>query len=283
MDDTPRFYFTVHPGDLSRKRLPQGCHVMLVASAHWDDARKRFRIRRPPTDHIASVAVDCGGFTAARRWGRYPWEPAQYAEFARAVSRDLALDFVALMDYACERGVDRSTYETNIERIDATIANEIACRQADPALPWLPVLQGDTLEERRYDLDRRSELGMLPAARDPQAEGWSVQAGIGSICGRGARAAREVVRFYDGALPGTKVHVFGAHVGVLDDDVAAGALASWDSYSWSWARGARSDRAPDYLKRADESYGAYARRLARMYIDNTVAPRLSRPRTRPLW
>lgn len=269
----PTFYFTSHPGDLSRKRLPEGCHVMLVAAAHWDNDRQRFAVRRPPADHVAGMCVDSGGFTAARRWGRYPWTPEQYAGFIRAVSRDVPLAFCATLDYACERGVNREHYQTNTERIEATIANERACREVAPDLPWLPVLQGDTLEERAYDLARRRELGMLPTD----------YAGIGSVCGRGAAAARRVVRFYDGQLPGVKLHGFGMHIGALDDPVAMGALRSWDSYSWTWARGARSLRAPEYLKQDGENYSAYARRLAGLYLERTIEPRLARPRTLPLW
>ncbi len=263
----PTFYYTAHPGDLSRRRLPHGCHVMLVASAHWDDDRKRFRIRRPPADHIAGVCVDSGGFTAARRWGAYPWTAAEYAAFVRAVSRDVPLDFCACMDYACERGVNRSVLETNRQRIDATIRNEIACRAADQDLPWLPVLQGDNLEERAYDLGRRREMGLLPAE----------YVGIGSVCGRGAVAARNVIKFYTSQLFGVQYHAFGMHVAALDDDIVPGALKSWDSYSWTWARGARSDRAPEYRKRDDEPYAAYARRLAGLYDERVVAPRRARP------
>jgi hypothetical protein len=177
------------------------------------------------------------------------------------------------MDYACERDVNRAMYATNIQRIDATIANEAACRGAAPDLPWLPVLQGDTIKERAYDLARRRERGMLPES----------YAGIGSVCGRGAKAARAVVRFYDGRLPGVKFHGFGMHIGSLDDDVVMGALRSWDSYSWTWARGARSMRATEYVKCADETYASYARRLARLYSERTIEPRQRRPRTLPLW
>lgn len=240
---------------------------MLVAAAHWDDSRKRFQVRRPPADHVASICIDSGGFTAAKRWGAYPWEPAQYAEFIRAVSRDVPLDFCAILDYACERGVNREHYQTNVERIEATIENERACREAAPDLPWLPVLQGDTLEERSYDLSRRRGLGMLPTD----------YAGIGSVCGRGAKAARAVIRFYAAHLFGVRYHAFGMHVGAMDDKVVPGALRSWDSYSWTWARGARMERAPEYLKQEGESYSAYARRLAALYIENTIAPRLNRP------
>ena len=52
----------------------------------------------------------------------------------------------------------------------ATIRNESCCRQADPSLPWLPVLQGDTLSQRQFDLQLRRRLGLLPGQR----------AGIGS-------------------------------------------------------------------------------------------------------
>jgi hypothetical protein len=72
----PRFYWTAHPGDLIRTRLLPGAHVLIVASAFWDADRGRFRICRPPANHIASLAIDSGGFTAARKWGRYPWTPS---------------------------------------------------------------------------------------------------------------------------------------------------------------------------------------------------------------
>jgi hypothetical protein len=182
----PRFYFTVHPGDLSRRRLLPGCHLLLVAAAHWDALRQRFRVRRPPAVHIASLAVDSGGFTAARRWGQYPWSPRQYADFVQAVSRDVPLDWCASMDYACEPAVDRSRLATNRHRIEATLQLEHACRQVAPHLPWLPVLQGDMRAERAYDLARRQQEGLVPQRL----------AGVGSLCGRGARQAVQVLAFY---------------------------------------------------------------------------------------
>lgn len=240
---------------------------MLVAAAHWDDDRKRFKVNRPPADHVGGMCVDSGGFTAARRWGRYPWTSEQYADFVRASSRDVPLAFCAILDYACEPNVNRSILETNQQRIDATIANEVDCRKTAPELPWLPVLQGDNLAERAYDLARRRELGLLP-------ENY---AGIGSVCGRGAVAARRVIRFYADQLFGVCYHAFGMHIGALDDKIVPGALKSWDSYSWTWARGARQMRSMEYVKQDGESYSAYARRLAGLYLDNTIEPRLKRP------
>lgn len=265
----PRFYFTVHPGDMLRGRLIPGCCVMVVAAAHWDDERKRFRINRPPADHISSLCVDSGGFTAARRWGEYPWTPGQYADFVAEMSRDVPLDFCAIMDYACEPGVDRSINGTNIERIEATIANEVLCRTAVSELPWLPVLQGDSLAERDYDLEARRRADLLPEE----------YAGIGSMCGRGSRGARETILFYRDRLPGVKYHGFGMHIQALDDDQVFDTMRSWDSYSWNWGKGQKDvDRPPEYLRRPGETHTEQAGRLGRLYWQNTISPRLTRTR-----
>jgi hypothetical protein len=271
----PRFYFTLHPGDMLRARIIPGSYIMLVAAAHWDNARQRFKVRRPPIDHVASMCIDSGGFTAARRWGKYPWTVEQYVDFIRAVSRDIKLDFCSILDYACEPSVNRSAYQTNIERIEATIENEIACRKAAPDLPWLPILQGDSLEERQYDLDRRRELGLLPTD----------YAGIGSVCGRGAGGAAQVVKFYADRLPGVQYHGFGMHIQALDDDTVYAALRSWDSYSWTWGRGQTEiDRPPEYYwRKGEESYSTYTRRMAELYWKNTIQPRLIRARQITLW
>jgi hypothetical protein len=94
------FYFTCHRQDLTRTRLPHGCRVMLVASSLWQERPKRFRRVQLPVDHLSGWCLDSGGFTAAKRWGTYPWTPAQYADWAREMAVQLPLDFCATMDYA---------------------------------------------------------------------------------------------------------------------------------------------------------------------------------------
>jgi hypothetical protein len=270
---TPRFYFTAHPGDLIAGRILDGAHVMIVASAHWDNGRGRFKVRRPPSN-VASVCIDSGGFTAARRWGCYPWTPGQYADFVAEECRDCQLDFCAIMDYACEPSVNRDIYRTNRERIKATIRNEVRCVEAAPGLPWLPVLQGDSLEERTLDLRLRERVGVLP--RD--------YAGIGSMCGRGAVAARDVVKFYADRLPGVQFHGFGMHVQALDDDMVYAVMRSWDSYTWSWGRGKNDvDCPPECHHRPGESWTDYSKRLAEIYWKETVRPRLMAVRQLVLW
>ena len=263
-----RFYFTTHPGDLMRSRLPKGCAVMLVASAHWDEKRRRFKIRRPPAGHVGHVCIDSGGFNAARRWGTYPWSLEEYVDFCLAIGEEADLDFVACMDYACEPGVERSVHATNKARIDATHQNELEALERFPALPWLPVIQGDTIAEREYDLARRQALGIAP----------KTYAGIGSICGRSIPSAARTVLFLASQLPGVSFHGFGMNVRVLDNEAAWPHVRSWDSYAWTWPRGQLGvDRPEEYVQRPGETSSKYRGRIAQLYYKNTIAPRLAPP------
>lgn len=242
---------------------------MLVASAHWDNERKRFRVTRPPADWVSSICIDSGGFTAAKRWGKYPWSVGQYADFIGEVSRDVVLDFAAIMDYACEPSVNREVYRSNKERIKATIRNETECMRVAPDLPWLPVLQGDNQTERAFDIAIRRRIGMLPAG----------YAGIGSVCGRGRAGAVETILFYRDQLPGIKFHCFGMHIQALDNDFCFDAVKSWDSYGWNWGKGQKDkDRPKEYLRIPGETHSQLCKRLGSLYWQNTIAPRLDRAR-----
>lgn len=265
-EDRPRFYFTTHPRDAVRKSLLPGAYVLLVASAHWDAKNNRFKITRPPADHIAGFCIDSGGFTAARKWGKYPWTYRQYVDFIREMSRDVPVQFAAVMDYACIPSNGKKS-EINIDRIKATIQNEIALRELAPDIPWLPILQGDNFEERSEDLELRRALNLLPTE----------YAGIGSLVGRGIQAAIDTVQFYANELPGLKFHGFGIPIKALDDPVVFATTKSWDTYSWSWGRGKRN-MPEEYRKRENETHSAYTRRLASFYWDRTVCPRLMRGR-----
>jgi hypothetical protein len=272
MDNVPTstYYYTVHPGDMDRARIPAGAHVLAVASGFWDNARQRFKIKRPPADHIAALAIDSGGFTMAAKYGKYPWTMEQYIAFIRTMSADVPLVFCACMDYACERDVDRGIYATNRDRIKATIRNEIALRRLAPDLPWLGVLQGNTLEERALDVAIRRRIGLL-----------SPYMGIGSICRRGAIQAAKVICFYGEQLPGTRYHAFGLSVRTLDTPLAPRVyhlLRSWDSYTWSWNRGRVTGVAPHLVKQPWENYTDHTRRLAADYKDRVIGRRLAAPR-----
>ena len=132
-------------------------------------------------------------------------------------------------------------------------------RALAPDLPWLGVLQGDTLDERLFDVRCRRRLGLIFPLM-----------GIGSICGRRPSESATVIRSYRRWLPGVRYHAFGLDCRTLDgrDDVAS-AVQSWDSYAWNWPRGDRGASRPSFLLRAGgESWSTYTLRLA----DASVRP-----------
>lgn len=97
-----------------------------------------------------------------KKFGKYPWSVRQYTDFIWDVTRDVKLDFGAIMDYACEPSVNREIYRSNKERIKVTVRNEAECMRVAPDLPWLPVLQGDSLTEGGIgDGGRKIKTGRL--------------------------------------------------------------------------------------------------------------------------
>lgn len=265
-----RFYFTIHPGDMIKGRLLPDAHVMVVASSMWDEEAGKFRIRRPPADHIASLCVDSGGFVAAQRWGEYPWGAREYIEFAQSVSEGHNLDFIATLDYACERGVNRSQHATNRDRIQATVENALACINAAPSLPWLPVVQGWTLPEYDYCIQLYQEAGISLNS-----------AGLGTMCGRKPGAGIRILRALGYRYPQNRWHVFGMHLWILKNPFAAAVVQSWDSYAWNWGKGSKSG-ACRIQKASTETWSSYCRRLAEDY-HNRVQSYIAEPRTLPLW
>jgi hypothetical protein len=267
---TSTYFYTIHPVDMARARIMPGAAILAVASGFWDHARRRFKIKRPPADHIGALAIDSGGFTMAAKYGEYPWAMEQYIDFIREMSRDVPLTFCACMDYACEREVNRGIYATNRDRIKATIYNEIALRALAPDLPWLGVLQGNTIEERALDVALRRRIGLLTGYM-----------GIGSICRRGPVEASRVIDFYGEQLPGTRYHAFGLSIRTLDTPLAPRVfhlLQSWDSYVWGWNRGKYKGVAPHLIRRQGETQTNYTYRLALAYEEQTIRPRQERPR-----
>jgi len=74
-------------------------------------------------------------------------------------------------------------------------------------------------------------------------------------------------------------HAFGLDVRALDDDDVAEVVRSWDSYAWNWPKGRRGKGlAAVSLRRVEETYTQYVRRLADLYWTETIGPRLTCPR-----
>ncbi|WP_054839681.1 hypothetical protein [Thermococcus sp. JCM 11816] len=126
------------------------------------------------------------------------------------------------MDYPCEPGVNREVHRTNKERIEATISNAIKCLDLD-GVNWVMVVQGYTIDEYLYAIDRIKEQGLLTEVM-----------AIGTLCTRRSiSAAREAILAIRKALPRwVKLHGFGVDLRFLRDPTIFHALYSTDTGAW---------------------------------------------------
>ena len=190
-------------------------YVLISAATLWTG--KRFKPFRPH-QNVREVFLDSGGFSFFSRYGEYPYTCLQLWRLARKLNAS----YVAVMDYPCEPGVNRERYKTNIERIERTIENGMKCLDLD-GVNWVMVIQGYTVDEYLYAIDRIREQGLLT---DVMA--------IGTLCTRRSiSAAREAILAIRKALPGrVKLHGFGVDLRFLRDPAIFHALYSTDTGAW---------------------------------------------------
>ena len=265
-----RFYYTLNPGEYQRERIRPGADVLIVATAHWHNGRKRFSRELPPLDRVGRVAIDSGGFTAERKYGGYPWSLLEYVEFIQDMKERLGdkLEFAAVMDYACTPGAGDQASRENLDRIDKTHENDLFLRSWDSSINWLSVLQGDNQAEREYALQDLSESELWR-----YGNGYY---GLGSIVGRPFAKIREVLELVDFHTGGAYLHAFGLHANILDKKESSFFVRSWDSYSWCYGRGKKvGPNKPKIEQLPGESYSKYTGRLAEDYWSRVVEPRLN--------
>ena len=190
-------------------------YVLISAATLWTG--KKFKPLRTH-ESVKELFLDSGGFSFFSRYGEYPYTCLQLWRLARKLNAS----YVAIMDYPCELGVNRERYKTNIERIERTIENGIKCLDLD-GVNWVMVIQGYTIYEYLYAIDRIREQGLLT---DVMA--------IGTLCTRRSiSAAREAILAIRKALPGRfKLHGFGVDLRFLQDPAIFHALYSTDTGAW---------------------------------------------------
>ncbi len=190
-------------------------YVLISAATLWTG--KKFKPLRTH-ESVKELFLDSGGFSFFSRYGEYPYTCLQLWRLARKLNAN----YVAIMDYPCEPGVNRELYQTNIERIERTIENGIKCLDLD-GVNWVMVIQGYTVDEYLYAIDRIREQGLLT---DVMA--------IGTLCTRRSiSAAREAILAIRKALPGwVKLHGFGVDLRFLRNPVIFHALYSTDTGAW---------------------------------------------------
>lgn len=186
-------------------------------------SRRQIGKYKNPKRAITSWALDSGGFTVLSKSGEWDITPKDYAKLVRFLYRTVGkMDFAAIQDYMCEPFVLKKTGLTIEDHINRTVQSFIDLSCLDPALPWLPVVQGFTLKDyvtcvERY-LAKGVDLTTYPSV------------GVGSVCRRQNSSQIEVI-IKELCSMGLSLHGFGVKIGGIGR--YAKYLKSSDSMAWS--------------------------------------------------
>ena len=168
-------------------------------------------------------ALDSGGFTELSLHGRWRTDAATYVKAVRRYATEIGnLDWAAPRDRMTEDHVLARTGLSLRTHQHLTVVDYLRLRDLDPELPFIPVLQGQSITDYHRCADMYEERGVDLAALS--------LVGVGSVCRRQHTVEVErIVRSL--AARGYKLHAFGAKV--LGLARYADAIASSDSASWS--------------------------------------------------
>jgi hypothetical protein len=219
-----RFLLGSHqPGWLDHARVP------LFIS----DVRLRAYKRLPRA--AAPWCLDSGGFSELQHRGRWTVTPEQYVTRVRRYRDEIGhLEWAAPQDWMCEPMVIAGGHAGPLRFVGTglsvaehqrrTVANLAQLRELAPDLPFIPVLQGYTLDEYLTCVDLYARAG-VDLTTEPLV-------GLGSVCRRQATAEAHAIIAALHARGVTRLHGFGVKtLGLLR---YGHLLTSADSMAWSF-------------------------------------------------
>jgi hypothetical protein len=205
-------------------------------------------------------ALDSGGFTELQMYGAWRTTPADYISATQRYADEIGnLAWAAPMDWMCEPFMLAKTGKSVGDHQALTVENYIRLRDTAPQLPYVPVLQGWTLDDYRRCADLYDRAGV-----DLTAE---PTVGIGSVCRRqGTNEIAAIVASLCG--DGYRLHGFG--VKTLGLASYSAYLTSSDSMAWS-ARGRREPGCTP-THRTEANCRPFALNWRRRVLDVLAAP-----------
>lgn len=208
-----KFYLGTHkPGWLARLEVP-----LFVSHRRLDERATLPRAR-------TSWALDSGGFSELSMFGEWRTKPWAYVIAVRRYRDEIGkLAWAAPQDWMVEDVMLRRTGLNVAEHQWRTIANYLDLRALDADLPFVPVIQGQTVDDYRRHVDLYEANGVALAELD--------LVGIGSVCRR--QRTTEIVDLIGNlTADGLRLHGFGVKASGLRQ--VGSWLASADSMAWSY-------------------------------------------------
>lgn len=261
MSATTFYLGTHHPGWLRR---PEFADVPLFIS------RNRLTTYKTMPKALGRWAMDSGGFTELKTYGRWRTSVAEYVADVRRIVGGVGRmpDFIAPQDWMCEPwvvtgkhwhlkpsdpkffhgtrearglgptgapGEDEQSFDGAVRfHQERTVENFLELRAQAPDLPWMPVLQGWELIHYQQCAYMYADAGVDLAA-EPIV-------GLGSVCRRQhTDEIWSIVSTF--AFQGIRLHGFGVKTKGLEKYGAE--LVSADSMAWS-THGRHSDPLPGH-------------------------------------
>jgi hypothetical protein len=170
-------------------------------------------------------ALDSGAFSIIAKHGSFDSFPVkQYIAAVRRYCEMGNLLWAAPQDWMCEDWMLKKTGLSIIDHQRKTVASYVDLMNAAPDIPWIPVLQGWTLDDylRCADLYYKARVYLDELA----------PVGIGSVCRRqGTAEATRIIVALSG--DGFRLHAFGFKIQGIER--AYRYLESADSMAWSYA------------------------------------------------
>lgn len=224
------FLGTHEPSWLTYSPVPLFVSIRRLMKYAADHDLRTQNLPRPQ----CSWAIDSGGFTELKMFGRWTMDEDEYATAVIDVMLRAGTPptFVAAQDWMCEDVVihggttrDGTFTGTGLsvqEHQERTVQNYVYLAREYSFVPWMPALQGQTLRDylRHVDMYRAEGIDLADLPR----------VGLGSVCRR--EATQEIAELVDVLADlGLRLHGFGVKRGGFG--LYGRRLRSADSLAWS--------------------------------------------------
>lgn len=225
---------------------------------------------------VTNWGLDSGAFTELLLNGRWSISPRDYADLCLRLRDGCGrMDFCSIQDWMCEREIIEGgtisgrrapgTGKTLLDHQKLTVESYFTLSAMEPTLPFLPALQGFTVDEYLRCIEMYAEGGLDLRGK------W---VGLGSVCRRqGTTVICSLIEQL--AKTGLLLHGYGVKVQGLER--IARYLHSADSMAWSYGARVTKTKMPECVAAGrNHKNCANCPVYALHWLHNTIEPAIKK-------